>query len=236
VAALAALLLAGPEIRERFVSTTQYAHDETAQLRFDSWDAGAAMAWEDPLTGKGIRNSNAFAENYGADRINRTIHNQYLQLAADSGIPSMLTFVALMGVAGWRFFRTRHRCYPLIAGPSGPDPDTRSRRIPYAAPRLDEVDRVELRQMASLFLAGEAALVIFAAGGMFLSLELFEIVWMLFVAGSVAPRVMDQDLFPSPAGRVVDVDPHATPVSPPRRDAHRTPRAAFPRRRRPSLT
>ena len=88
-------LLAGQEIRHRFLSALTSEFDSSAASRIDSWTAGWNMAWDRPLVGQGIRNSNLFIHAYGADRPDRTIHNQFLQIAADSGIPAACTYAAM---------------------------------------------------------------------------------------------------------------------------------------------
>jgi probable O-glycosylation ligase (exosortase A-associated) len=164
-------VLAGPQIRERFMSTANFETDQSANARYESWSAAWQMAWERPLLGHGIRNSNEFSHNYGADIAGRTIHSQYLQVAADTGLPSMLIFVAMLVVAGVYLGRTRAICrrYDPEEGQGPPDP--------------------ELEQTAALALAGQSSLLIFAVGGVFLSLEVFELPWMLMVLAGVTPAI-----------------------------------------------
>ena len=77
-------IMAGPEIESRFMSIND-ADDGIAQSRRQSWAAGWAIAKDYPLFGVGIRNSNYYTFKYGADVEGRTIHDQYIQIAADSG-------------------------------------------------------------------------------------------------------------------------------------------------------
>ncbi len=57
------------------------------QSRFDSWKAGWLIASDYPVLGAGVRNADLLSHRYGADRIGRAIHSQYIQIAADSGFP-----------------------------------------------------------------------------------------------------------------------------------------------------
>lgn len=168
-------VMAGPQIRERFFSTTQYKTDASAQSRFDSWSAAWHIAWENPVLGKGIRNSNQYTMNYGADRQGRTIHNQYLQIAADTGIPAAALYLFMLGFGMWNFRRARMMCGEALEdAPEGLDID-RKRQIQHAD---------------HICLACQGSLVIFLFDGMFLSLEMFETPWLLLVMAGVLPRVM----------------------------------------------
>jgi O-antigen ligase len=80
---------AGPEIQRRFFSI-ESAHemDDSAKARLQSWLAALRIANDYPIFGVGVRNSNLFSYEYGADMEGRTIHSTYLQIAADSSSPS----------------------------------------------------------------------------------------------------------------------------------------------------
>lgn len=166
-------VLAGKEIRERFSSTANYTADNSAQSRFDSWAAGWAIASDHPAFGQGIRNSNLYTKNYGADREGRTIHSNYIQIAADSGIPAMLTYIALMGAAFYAMRRTRRLCIAHLE----------DHEQYHAHEPPDEL----IGQFAHLALGCEASLFIFAFGGIFLSLEVFELPWILLAIAGVMP-------------------------------------------------
>jgi len=172
--------LAGPEVRSEFLSIKEYEQDATAQKRIDSWQRGWETAWDHPLTGAGLRNSNLMSEAYGAELNGRSIHNVYLQIAADSGIPALMVYLALIVVAVFGLWSFRLRLSrgerPVTRGDRGePDPAAR-----------DQPDRQEL---AGLCLALEAGLITFAAGGVFLSLEFFELPYLLMVMAGVLPVV-----------------------------------------------
>jgi probable O-glycosylation ligase (exosortase A-associated) len=172
---LALSVMAGPQIRERFLSTTQYKTDASAQSRFESWSAAWQIAWENPVLGKGIRNSSQYTLNYGADRQGRTIHNQYLQIAADTGIPAAALYLFIMGFGMWNFRRARMMCRQTLTDP----------------PNDIHPDRLkQIRHASRICLASQASLVIFIFDGVFLSLEMFETPWLLLVMAGVLPRVM----------------------------------------------
>ncbi len=169
-------VMAGPQIQERFMSTTNFKTDASAQSRLASWSAAWQIAWENPVLGKGIRNSNQYTRNFGADYQGRTIHNQYLQIAADTGIPAATLYLFMLGFGLWNFRKARTMCRDAIED----DPDDDVKR------KIDHASRI--------CLAAQASLVIFIFDGMFLSLEMFEPPWLLLVMAGVLPRVMKAHL------------------------------------------
>ncbi len=171
VAAMAVSMLAGQEIRDRFRSSKDFDVDTSAQSRFDSWAAGWAIATDHPLTGQGIRNSKFYTKNYGADRMGRTIHSQYIQIAADSGILAMITYVALLIVTMHYLRRSRRECLDYLAAFQEQHPGV-------------EPDLLT-RQTVPLTLGMEGSLLIFAFGGIFLSMEVVELPWLLMVMAGV---------------------------------------------------
>ena len=176
VACMAVSLLAGKEIRSRFQSMTSYSQDVSAQSRLESWKAGWDIAKAYPLTGQGIRNSNIYSRNFGADYEGRTIHSQYVQIAADSGIPAMLVYVAMLGTALLYVRRSRGMCLAHIERQREDDPDA-------------DPDPLA-QQFVAICLGCEASLAIFAVGGVFLSLEVFELSWLFLVLAGVTPGAL----------------------------------------------
>lgn len=165
------IAMAGPTVRDRFATTEHYQTDESANLRFQSWEAAWNIAWDHPLTGVGVRNANLLSKAYGADMYGRTIHSQYLQIAADCGIPAISIYVLM--------------CVLSI---------TRSRSSRKALRRAATADSQSLspdicRSMSATALAVETSLIIFMLGGVFLSLETFELPWLLLVLGGALPIV-----------------------------------------------
>lgn len=163
---------AGNEVRQEFHSIYDgYETDASVQSRFTSWSIAWEMAWDRPLTGMGLRNSNLYSFNFGADRRGRTIHNQYLQLAADAGIPALLAYLSILGVGFFGAYRGRrileeHLRFRLVENPQ---------------------DRT--RFYAQLCLATEAAILTFCAAAMFLSLETLEMVLLIAALGAAAPAL-----------------------------------------------
>ena len=204
--AIAIAVMAGQEIRDEFRSITQYEQDQSAQSRLDSWQAAWQMAWDNPLTGVGIRNSNLYSHNYGADRVGRTTHNQYLQLAADAGVPALGVYLAMVGMSFLGASRARRMLRRTIDEiEADEDMSDKGRQI----------QRLQLYEHLSIAL--ESAILTFAAGAMFLSLETFEVSLLVMVLAGALPgitrRVTADDPQASTAQREPDPnEPDAQPV------------------------
>jgi probable O-glycosylation ligase (exosortase A-associated) len=147
--------LAGPEIRARFLTLEQSDQDASANSRRQSWAAAWAMAQDHPLLGVGLRNANLFSHQYGADFEGRTIHSQYLQVLADNGFPGLGLYLAVLGSAWWCLRRSRR-----------------------AAKGRDDPDARLVRAVAGGI---ECSMAVYCTGAFFLSLEVFELPYLLFL-------------------------------------------------------
>lgn len=176
-------VLAGQEIRERFLSTTSYERDYSAQSRFASWAAAWDLAWERPLLGQGIRNSYQFTYSYGADVRGRTIHNQWLQIAADSGVPAACVYTLMLGMAIAQLRRSRGSCRRYLE----------ENALSMSPGRMDP-QMLEIEQVRRIAMGCEASLITFMTGGVFLSVELVELPWFLIMLGGVMPNIVQQHL------------------------------------------
>jgi hypothetical protein len=173
--------LAGEQVRARFNSTARFREDVSAQSRLGSWRAAWQMAWDHPFLGHGIRNSQQFIHQYGADHEGRTVHSQYLQIAADSGFPALLLYLAILGLSLSRLSRCRRMCLEYLQGGTESRPPPRD-----ADPQIE--------QMAALALGLQGSLIIFVLGGVFLSLETFELPWLIITLAGLLPGVFERHL------------------------------------------
>lgn len=179
-------MLAGPEIRARFFSISEHGHDDSAQSRLGSWAAAYQMAKENPIFGVGIRNSNLFSHQYGADVEGRTIHSQYLQLAADTGFVGLGLYLMALGTIWWGLCRVRRQ--------------------------LGKPTDADSRRSHALTSAIECALAVFCVGGAFLSIEVFELPYLLLLLGAQLRSLMSipaAGIVPQPAVRSVLAVQHA---------------------------
>jgi probable O-glycosylation ligase (exosortase A-associated) len=153
--------LAGPQIRARFLTLERTDVDATANQRRDAWKAAWKIALDYPVFGVGIRNADLFSYQYGADMEGRTIHNNYLQIAADNGFPGLALFLAALAACWFSLRRARR----------------------FAAGR----DDLEGRRICSIACGVECSFLVFAIGSTFLSLEVFELPFLLlFLAAQLA--------------------------------------------------
>jgi probable O-glycosylation ligase (exosortase A-associated) len=148
-------ILAGPDIRREFFSVQEYQADGSAQSRFSSWDAAWRMAMDNPIFGVGVRNANLFSLDYGADMAGRTIHSQFLQVLADNGFPGLAFYLGTFVLAAFALRQVRRQTRHL---------NTDEGRIAYATA-----------------CGIESALAVFCVGGVFLSLEVFELPYLLLL-------------------------------------------------------
>lgn len=153
-------LLAGASIRARFFSLQTYEDDASAQSRFASWQAGWEMAKENPIFGAGVRNANLLSLSYGADASGRTIHSQYLQIAADMGLVGLATYLGFIGSAAFVVWRSRRQ--------------------------LGRPVTAEQRRLAAMLSGVEGAMFVFCVGASFLSLEVFELPYFLILIAALA--------------------------------------------------
>jgi probable O-glycosylation ligase (exosortase A-associated) len=151
-------VLAGKEIRARFFTIEQHEVDGSAQSRKESWAAAWHIAQDYPLLGVGVRNSPLFTKQYGADMEGRVVHNQFLQIAADNGFPGLALYVGCYLTVFWANFRLRW--------------SLRGRKDPAA------------RQALAVAAGVNCGLVLFCIGAMFLSLEVFELPYLLLLMGA----------------------------------------------------
>jgi probable O-glycosylation ligase (exosortase A-associated) len=159
--ALAVPVMAGKEIRARFSTIEHHEVDESANSRRAAWAAATRMANENPVFGVGLRCANLFSHQYGADMEGRTIHSQYLQIAADCGWVGMALYVGIY-LALWLNLR---RTFRLLRG------------------REDE----EARRAHAIAAGVEGATAVFCFGSVFLSLEVFELPYLLVLLSAQLP-------------------------------------------------
>jgi probable O-glycosylation ligase (exosortase A-associated) len=157
--------LAGKEIRARFFTVENYEDQSSAQLRFASWEAAYEIALDYPIFGVGVRNSPLISADYGADREGRVIHSQLLQLMADNGFPGLFFYLLVVGSVLVSLRRVRR----------------------WAKPRGDP-DSVTAYAIAC---GVEGSIAVFFVGSLFLSLEVFELPYVLLLLGTQLPLVLE---------------------------------------------
>jgi O-antigen ligase len=165
--------LAGPEIRARFFSIEEYQTDASANARLDSWQAAFRIANDYPIFGVGVRNSSIMSFRYGADMEGRVIHSQYLQTLADAGYPGLFLYLLALASAWFAMARARRT---LKKSPEAFSPLARS-----------------------MINGVEGSLFVFCFGASFLSLETFELPYVLVLMGiQIAALLKMEAVAPKP--------------------------------------
>ena len=163
-------LMAGKEIRARFFSIQEHEVDSSANSRRESWGAAYRMAQDYPIFGLGIRNANLYSYQYGADMEGRTIHSQYLQILADNGFPGLGLYLLAIGSAWYALQRARSRC--------------------------KEKKDAEAIRIKAVSAGLESTLFLFCFGAVFLSLEVFELPFLVLLLGTQLSLVSETDDHP----------------------------------------
>jgi O-antigen ligase len=108
--------LALPKLAQRRIEILRHPPQEPAiSIRFEMWQTGLRMIERHPWVGVGPNNIFEVYTLYLPP--GRTpevgyrehLHNDYLQLAAERGLPCLAAWLWLMGAVGWQFGRIRRR-------------------------------------------------------------------------------------------------------------------------------
>jgi probable O-glycosylation ligase (exosortase A-associated) len=103
------LSLAGPRVRDRFLSIREYETDESAMTRLAAWDASFQMMHDHPLLGVGPNCYRRVAGTYNSLLTDRTAHNSFLQAAVDMGVPAGIINLSIPLVALYKLQKLRRR-------------------------------------------------------------------------------------------------------------------------------
>lgn len=104
--ALSLLILAGPEVRDRFWETFETRHgkhEESAQSRLDIWEDALDLFSKHPVTGVGPDHWPLHAESYGWEPL-KEAHSLWVQTAAETGIPGIACLAGFYAFCIWRSF------------------------------------------------------------------------------------------------------------------------------------
>jgi len=108
---------------------------ESGLARFYIWSKMIELIKEKPMTGYGIENlMEPFGEKFGSESVSQRLgfgkisrppdkaHNEYMNIAASTGIPSLLVYLVFIGLvmkAGWIRIRHSNAYVPLMAATIG---------------------------------------------------------------------------------------------------------------------
>ena len=109
LAAVLFLAFAPSKSMQRYESISTAAEDDPSAIgRLEAWKTGLAMMKAHPLFGVGPLNFDTTFSQY-SDYHARAPHNAFVALGAESGIPSCLLFLGIVGSAIWQMWRLRRK-------------------------------------------------------------------------------------------------------------------------------
>lgn len=113
VGVVVALMMAGPEVTEEFLSTFTDAEerDESAQSRIDMWKICLNIMASNPITGIGPDHFTVMASSFGLTQ-GKEAHTLWLQIGAEMGVPGLF-FLLMFYISTvwmlWRFLRNTRK-------------------------------------------------------------------------------------------------------------------------------
>ena len=113
--ALAGYLAAPSLVRDRVQTLFHPSADPSIAVRMEMWHIGLAMMRRHPLTGVGPNNIPEVYLTYlapGTQAVpawHEHLHDVYLQLGAERGLPCLAAWLWFMGALGWQLLRVRGR-------------------------------------------------------------------------------------------------------------------------------
>lgn len=164
---------AGDLMKSRAETIEEYSADESAAARLEAWDAALAMAREHPLIGVGLASFGPAFPDF-SEAIPREAHSTIFQIGAESGLVAALMYVL---VTVGSILALRRNGKRLLER----DPDA---------------------SKSFLYLVNEATLigsVGLAICALFLSLQMFEIVYFLLLMANVVLYVSSTRFGPASA-------------------------------------
>jgi len=115
VLAVAAYLASPSLVRDRIQTLFHPSADPSIAVRMEMWHVGLAMMRRHPLTGVGPNNIPEVYLTYlppGTQAVpawHEHLHDVYLQLGAERGLPCLAAWLWFMGALGWHDLRVRGR-------------------------------------------------------------------------------------------------------------------------------
>jgi len=113
---VAAIVLASPRmVRERVDSVIHPSKDTSIAMRFEMWNVGFKMIRKHPWVGVGPNNINEDYVEYlppgksPDPGYHAHLHNDYIQFAAERGLPCLAAWLWLMGALLWHYLKIRKK-------------------------------------------------------------------------------------------------------------------------------
>lgn len=109
-----AIVLAGPEVRDRFFETFEKKNgvrEASAQSRLDLWKNCYTLLMRDPIMGCGPDHWPLHAHEFGWPK-GKEAHSLWVQTATETGIPGIMMFMGFYVTCIWRCWGTLFRLRP----------------------------------------------------------------------------------------------------------------------------
>lgn len=113
LAVILALRLAGPEVRQRFMTTfvDPEQRDRSARSRVEQWGACLRSIRENPFLGVGANHWPLRSQQMGLPRMHA--HSLWLETAAEMGVPGLLLLSGFYGLTIYRLRKLVKECHNL---------------------------------------------------------------------------------------------------------------------------
>ena len=114
VGLIAAVILAGPEVQQRFLQTFEQksgVREASAQSRLDLWKNCFTILMKDPIMGCGPDHWPLHAHEFGWPK-GKEAHSLWVQTATETGIPGIAMFLGFYLVCIWRCWRMLAKLQP----------------------------------------------------------------------------------------------------------------------------
>jgi O-antigen ligase len=155
-----------------------YADQLAKEARFIAWEAGWKMIMAHPMLGVGLRNFKAVMPDYQPKnvKVDSIAHNTYVEVTAELGVPGLIIFLGMWGVAFRMLGQVRRK--------------TQTGR---------------LRGLFPIALGLQAGMVAYLVNAFFLSTSWYKMVWfLLFLAlclnqleeAARAPKIEEEEASP----------------------------------------
>ena len=164
--------LAGTEVVDRLLTVGAYSEEPSAAGRIEVWKASLPMIADHPLLGVGPGHFPSYALQYNPSaRQGRVVHNEFLETAAESGLPAAL---ALLLIVGGSLVTLRRLRKAMWARPE-------TRWAYYYAAML------------------EAALIAYVVSAMFASFPYFELFYVIVALTVALKKLAAREVLAAPA-------------------------------------
>jgi probable O-glycosylation ligase (exosortase A-associated) len=108
VLALLLTTLAGQEVRNRLGTIDSYEQDKSSMSRLQAWSAGWEMMKEFPFLGVGPAQYGNYSSRYDPTlSAGMVAHNEFVQTAAETGLPSAVVLIAIIGLTFYNLHKVR---------------------------------------------------------------------------------------------------------------------------------